>query len=290
MPKTLIVYFSQAGSTAKVAKAVATGLRHAGHQVDLNELTTGKPPSPTGYDAFGIGTPVYAFRAPFNVLRYLDGLPQLSGLPFFVLLQSSGFEVDAGNAVRDALRRKGGREVGFLKGKGADYFYAWIRHGILYAHEHPTRDGLQAAEAFGEAVADRVAGAAYQPPPPDPKPPALFRFARASMNEWVVRNVVSRGFRVRADVCTACGTCVDVCPTGNIRADARGRPVWGRDCIACAYCDLRCPVEAIHSPLRWRAFEPLLNAIERKALNWPGVTHARVKLEGGEVKRLSGDA
>ena len=290
MTKTLIVYFSQAGSTAKVANAVATGLRGAGHQVDVHDLTTGKPPSPARYDALGVGTPVYAFRAPFNVLRYLDGLPQLNGLPFFVLLQSAGLEADAGNAVRDALRRKGGREVGFLKGKGADYFYAWIRHGILFAHEHPTPEGLQAAEAFGRDVADRVAGAPYQPPPPDPKAPTLFRFARASMNEWVVRNVVSRGFSVRADVCTACGTCVDVCPTGNIQADARGRPVWGRDCIACAYCDLRCPVEAVRSPIRWSSFAPLLNAIERKALNWPGVTHARVKLEGGEVKRTAGDA
>ena len=286
MPKTLIVYFSQAGSTAKVAGAVAAGLRSVGHEVDLHDLTAGAPPSPLGYDAFGVGTPVYAFRPPFNVLRYLDGLPELSGLPYFVLLQSAGLEADAGNAVRGALRRKGGREVGYFKGKGADYFYAWIRHGILFSPEHPTPEGLQAAEAFGEAIADRVAGAPYQPPPPDPKAPALFRFARASMNAWVVRNIVSRGFRVRADVCTACGTCVDVCPTGNIQADARGRPVFGRDCIACAYCDLRCPVEAIHSPIRWRSFAPLLNAIERKALDWPGVSYARVKLEAGEVKRV----
>ena len=288
MPKTLIVYFSQAGSTAKVANAVAGGLRGAGHQVDVHDLTTGKPPSPTGYDAFGIGTPVYVFRPPFNVSRYLDGMPPLKGLPFFVLLQSVGAEGDAGNAVRDTLRRKGGREVGFLKGKGADHALPWIRHGILFAHDHPTPEGLQAAEAFGRAVAERVAGAPYQPPPPDPKPPALWRFARASTNAWVVRNVVSRGFRVRADVCTACGKCVEVCPTGNIQADARGRPVWGRDCIACAYCDLRCPVEAIRSPLRWRAFAPLLNTLERGFVTW--IPHARVKLEGGEVKRIAGDA
>jgi flavodoxin/NAD-dependent dihydropyrimidine dehydrogenase PreA subunit len=288
MPKTLIVYFSQAGSTAKVANAVATGLRGAGHEVDLHELTTGPPPSPLGYDAFGIGTPVYVFRPPFNVARYLEGLPQLNGLPVFVLLQSVGAEGDAGNAVRDALRRKGGREVGFLKGKGADYALQWIRHGILFAHEHPNPEGLQAAEAFGRAVAERVAGAPYQPPPPDPPPPALWRFARASTNAWVVRNVVSRGFRVRADVCTACGKCVEVCPTRNIQADARGRPVWGRDCIACAYCDLRCPVEAIRSPLRWPAFAPLLNALERGFVTW--IPHTRVKLEGGEVKRIAGDA
>ena len=289
MKKTLITYFSQAGSTRKVAQAVAAGLRGAGHEVDLHDLTAGTPPSPVGYDAFGVGTPVYFARAPFNVSRYLDGLPDLNGLPFFVLLQSAGLEVDAGNAVRGTLTRMGGREVGFLKGKGADYLLAWIRRGIFFSPEHPTPEGLQAAEAFGEAIADRVAGATYQPPPPDPKPSALWRFARAASNEWLTRNVVSRGFRVRADVCTACGVCVEVCPTGNIHADARGRPVWGRDCIACYYCDLRCPVEAIQSPLRWRSFAPLLNAIERKALKWPGVKYARVKLEGGEVKRVSGD-
>ena len=290
MKKTLIVYFSQAGSTRKVAQAVAAGLRGAGHEVDLHDLTAGTPPSPVGYDAFGVGTPVYAFRPPFNVLRFLDGLPQLNSLPCFVLLQSGGIEADAGNAVRGTLTRKGGREVGFLKSKGTSYFLHWLRHGFLFSPEHPTQEALQAAEAFGMAIADRVAGAAYQPPPPDPRAATLFRIARASTNAWVVRNVVSRGFRVRADVCTACGTCVEVCPTGNIHADARGRPVWGRDCIVCAYCDLRCPVEAIQSPMRWRSFAPLLNALERKVLTWPGVKYARVKLEGGEVKRVSGDA
>jgi len=234
-----------------------------------------------------MGTPVYVMRPPFNVSRYLDGLPELNGLPFFVLLQSAGLEADAGNTVRETLTHKGGREVGFLKGKGADYLYAWIRRGILFSPEHPTPEGLQAAQAFAEAVAERVAGAPYQPPPPDPKAPALFRFARASTNAWVTRNVVSRGFRVHADVCTAGGTCIDVCPTGNIQADTHGRPVWGHDCIGCAYCDLRCPVEAIRSPLRWRSFAPLLNVVERRALYWPGVDHARVKLVGVEVKRIT---
>jgi len=287
MKRTLIVYFSQAGSTRKVAQSVAAGLRGAGHEVDLHDLTTGPPPSPIGYDAFGVGTPVYLFRPPFNVSHYLDGLPDLSGLPFFVLLQSAGLEADAGNAVRGTLTRKGGREVGFLKGKGADYALPWMRRGILFSPEHPTPEGLQAAEAFGEAIAHRIAGAPYEPPPPDPKPPAMWRFGRAASNEWLTRTVFSRGFRVLPDVCISCGLCVDVCPTNNITQDARGRPVWGRDCILCTYCDLRCPVEAIRSPVRWSAFVPVLNAVERDARST--LSHARVKLEGGEVKRASGD-
>jgi len=287
MKKTLITYFSQAGSTRKVAQAVAAGLRGAGHEVDLHDLTNGTPPSPTGYDAFGVGTPVYLFRPPFNVSRYLNGLPDLNGLPFFVLQQSAGIPGDAGNAVRGTLTRKGGREVGFLKGLGADYALPWLRRGILFSHEHPTSEGLEAAEAFGESIADRVAGAPYQPPPPDPQPPALWRFGRAASNEWLTRTVFSRGFRVLPDACIACDICFEVCPTGNIQPDANGRPVWGRDCILCSYCDMRCPVEAIRSPVRWRSFAPLLNAVERDALD--ALDHTRVKLEGGEVKHADGD-
>ena len=59
----------------------------------------------------------------------------------------------------------------------------------------------------------------------------------------------------------------------------------GRDCIACAYCDLRCPVEAIHSPLRWRSFAPLLHAIERRLLKWPGVARPERAPEGDRTTR-----
>jgi len=44
MAKSLIVYFSQGGTTAKVAEAIASGLRSKNHQVDLHNMNDGKPP------------------------------------------------------------------------------------------------------------------------------------------------------------------------------------------------------------------------------------------------------
>ena len=35
MPKCLIVYFSQTGTTARVAESIAAGVRGAGYEVDL---------------------------------------------------------------------------------------------------------------------------------------------------------------------------------------------------------------------------------------------------------------
>lgn len=47
-------------------------------------------------------------------------------------------------------------------------------------------------------------------------------------------------------LCTACGDCVEVCPTGCLAMAARGpwlaRPA---DCISCSACALICPTDAI---------------------------------------------
>ena len=46
------------------------------------------------------------------------------------------------------------------------------------------------------------------------------------------------------DTCTSCGTCVTVCPAGNIRME-NDRPVFLDRCELCCACLNFCPVEAI---------------------------------------------
>jgi flavodoxin len=75
MSKSLIVYFSQGGTTARVAESIAAGLRAAGWQPDLCNLKDEKPPEISGYDLIGIGSPVNYYRPPFNVTDYVRSLP-----------------------------------------------------------------------------------------------------------------------------------------------------------------------------------------------------------------------
>ena len=49
------------------------------------------------------------------------------------------------------------------------------------------------------------------------------------------------------DHCTACGTCVAVCPVGNVRLDEAGRPTWLHRCEQCMACIQLCPVQAIQA-------------------------------------------
>ncbi len=48
-----------------------------------------------------------------------------------------------------------------------------------------------------------------------------------------------------SDACISCGTCVKVCPQGNIRL-VGGKPQFGTDCIGCLSCVQLCPKQAIN--------------------------------------------
>jgi ferredoxin/flavodoxin len=45
--------------------------------------------------------------------------------------------------------------------------------------------------------------------------------------------------------CTSCGTCVKICPRGNITLQ-NGKPAFGQNCEACSACIQFCPEKAIH--------------------------------------------
>ncbi len=107
MSKSLIVYFSQGGTTARVAEYIAIGLRVAGYQVDLCNMKDEQPPDLSGYDLLGIGSPAYYYRPPFNVMDYVNSLPDFGGLPAFVFVVHGTYRGDTGNTIRHVLARKG---------------------------------------------------------------------------------------------------------------------------------------------------------------------------------------
>ena len=84
--KALIVYFSQSGANGRVGEAISSGLQERGYRVDTWNLKEGDPPDPLNYVLPGIGSPVYYYNVPLNVVHFLERLPSLSGIPAFVFL------------------------------------------------------------------------------------------------------------------------------------------------------------------------------------------------------------
>jgi flavodoxin len=139
MSKSLIVYFSQGGTTARVAESIATGLHTAEYRVDLCNMKDEPPPDLGGYDLLGIGSPTYYWRPPFNVMDYVDSLPDLDGLPAFVFLLHNTYRGDAGNPIRHTLARKGAQEVGYFHCYGADSGLPYRKAGYLFQPGHHSR-------------------------------------------------------------------------------------------------------------------------------------------------------
>jgi len=287
MTRALIVFFSQTGTTARVADAIAAGLRAVGCHVDLCRLGDG-PPDPAGYDLLGIGLPTYYYRPPFNVTDYVSGLPRLEGIAFLTFVLHGTYRGDAGNAIRSALAAKGAREVGYFACRGADMYVGYLKEGYLFSPDHPTPDELAAAGAFGGEVAARLSGEPYTRPRNDRRPSMVYRLERLLANRWLASNVYSRLFAVRHDLCTSCGLCIRLCPTGNLREGEEGRPIWGRDCLLCLTCELRCPADAITSPSSWPLLRPFAIYNVRQASRDSSLDYELVTHRQGRTRPLHG--
>jgi len=276
MPRCLIVYFSQTGSTALVAGKISDGLHGAGWDVDLHNMNGQRPPDVGGYDMLGVGSPVYYFRTPFNVSAYLGRLPALNGLPAFVFVTYGALRFDGANAIRRALASRGAREVGYFQAHGSDLYVGYLKEGYLFSPGHPAAAELAGAERFGQDVAAHVGGKGYARPEDDRPAPFIYRLERFLTGRWFASNVFSRLFRVDKGKCNACGVCVRLCPNGNIAESRGGLPVWGRDCLLCLTCELRCPEEAVTSPANWTLFRPFMIYNTRQAAREPSVDHVRI--------------
>jgi flavodoxin/Pyruvate/2-oxoacid:ferredoxin oxidoreductase delta subunit len=286
MPRSLVVYFSQGGTTARVAESIAAGLRAMEWQVTLCNLKDTKPPAFDGYDLLGIGAPAYYYRAPFKVMDYLNNLPRLDGLPTLVFVLYGTYMGDTGNAIRRVLSRKGAREVGYFHCYGADFYLPYLKQGYLFSPDHPTAEELSRAESFGREAAGRIASHEYARAKEDPSPAIMYRLERFLTNRWLTKQVWSRLFRVDDKRCTSCGLCINLCPTGNIIEGKQGRPTLGRKCLLCLTCEMECPEEAITSPPTGPLFRPFVIYNVRHASRDPSLEHVRVKHSQGRTRRV----
>ena len=286
MAKSLIVYFSQGGTTTKVAESIATGLRREGYEVDLYSIKEKQQLDLSGYDLLGIGSPVYFYRPPFIVTDYLNSLPGLGGLPTFSFVLHGTYRFDTGKSIRRVLARKGAHEVGYFHCYGADFYLGYLKEGYLFSPDHPTPAELSLAEDFGSQVAGRVAGKPYSWAEEDRPPTLIYRLERFFMNRWFVEQVYSRMFKVDKKSCNACGLCMKICPRANISEDKDGYPVWGRNCLLCLTCELKCPKDAITTPVSWPLIRPFMIYNVRHASRDPSLDYVRVTHSKGRTQRI----
>jgi flavodoxin/Pyruvate/2-oxoacid:ferredoxin oxidoreductase delta subunit len=286
MSKSLIVYYSQSGTTEKVAISIADGLLAAGYKSDLHNIKNGKPPDTNKYNLLGIGFPVYYYRPPFNIIDYLTSLPNLSGLPVFIFLLQGTYRFDAAKQARVILNRKGAWVIGYFHCYGADYFLGYLKQGYLFSYEHPTLYELSQAQSFGYELIAYTNKETYIGSEGEMPPSLLYRIERFLLNRWLVRYFFSRTFHIDKTKCTMCGKCVKLCPVSNIVIGKDDYPVWGSKCLLCLTCEMKCPESVITSAVDWFLLRPFFWYNVRQASLDSSIDHVKVVHRFGKTLLL----
>jgi flavodoxin/NAD-dependent dihydropyrimidine dehydrogenase PreA subunit len=217
MKKVLIAYFSQGNTTKAVAKNISTGVESKQFHVDLYNIADGDPPDIDGYDMIGIGSPVYIYRPPFNVMKFIKTLPELNGRPFFVFILFGTKPGDTGNLIRDALTHKGGKEIGYKKFKGADFYLGYLQRGFLFSPDNPNKNELEIATNYGQEIVNTFSEDNYVKPDRDCGPGIIYTIENLITKKILVKYVYSYFFKADMEKCNSCGICIKECANNNIQ-------------------------------------------------------------------------
>jgi len=241
--KVAVVYFSQTGNTERVARAAARGLEATGAAVDLMRLEETDPAVLRDYDLFGLGTPVFYYKLPFNVARFIGAMRGMKGKHAFGFLTHGGHTGNSLLRMQRRLAKKGVVLVDTFKCLGYDTYPPFI--GTDRQLGHPDEAELSAAAAFGGGLIerrDRIRSGETGLIPTFRKRKGRWHRLSLLLTRPVVA-LISPRKRVDAEKCTKCGVCVENCPTGNIRLAPY--PKFASKCVYCYWCERVCPEHAI---------------------------------------------
>jgi ferredoxin len=270
-----ILLHTTTGNTRLLARLAADRLRRAGHDCTIHDVVKHPaPPSLEDTELLVVACPTMYFRPTLVIERFLERLPRsATPRPAILLATAGGMPGAHFDILAERLREKGWI---CLAAHWVPFVNNWPPHRALSERIRLARPLLRAIDrrlpglrwylhwlwpGIGDPRAedrdafvrfiDRLARAwptadLSTAPPPD-------RLCQASSaSKWIGHRLGPREMRLATDVridprrCTACGTCVGVCPVGCITRDHdRAVPRVGQGCTGCWACFQHCADHAI---------------------------------------------
>ena len=245
-----LVYFSPTGTTQKVLDSIAQGIS-AGDVEHINltlpEGTQQAIPSFTDELVF-IGAPVYGGRLPVDAVRRFKQLKANQTLAILIVLYGNREFEDALLELKHLAI-----ELGFVPVAGGAFIgeHSYASENLPIANGRPDELDVQKAIDFGSKIKDAVTALPSLDAKMDLEIPGSFPYEASGARPMAIAPIT------KEDLCTLCGTCVDVCPTAAISMNDSVTTTIER-CIRCCACIKSCPENA-------RAIE---DSMWEKIANW----------------------
>ncbi|HWQ63416.1 MAG TPA: EFR1 family ferrodoxin [Methanospirillum sp.] len=236
--KTTLYYFTGTGNTLVVARNIAAILGDT-DLVPIAALMKEKKNITTPEGRIGIFCPVYDMGIPVMVREFLQVFSISADSYLFAVLTLGGTGASALKMIDRAVKSHNGRGInaGFMVRMPGNFPPISVP---------PTgekqRSILAKAEKDCNRIAEEIRNNRVVHPGMTPGS-SLLQFI---LYEPFAKNVHNAGEKFSvSDACTSCGTCVSVCPSGNITLNDK-LPVYADRCELCCACLNYCPVQAIN--------------------------------------------
>ncbi|MCK9632159.1 MAG: EFR1 family ferrodoxin [Methanoregula sp.] len=238
--KTIIYYFTGTGNSLAAAKKIAAVLGDC-ELVPVASLEKTRGDITPQADRVGIVCPVYFSGLPLMVASFAERLdPAAVKYLFCIMTHGGGGESAALRQLDSILRKRQGRglDAGFGVAMPGNYILMYEPMTV-----EKQREILQKADSVIGDIAGAVGRCEKRSLPSSLINRVLYSIAYPYFRSHVRKG--DKKFTV-TDKCTACGTCVAICPSNNIEL-VNDRPVWKHQCELCCGCIHTCPVQAIQA-------------------------------------------
>ncbi len=240
--RAAIFSFSQTGATEQIAGGIVTGLQDRGVPCEVLDLLKVQPEAAGEADLIGIGSPVFYYKEPVVVRRFIEQLPKADRRPAFTFITHGGNPVNTLRRMQKLLEKRGYVVLNSLSCAGYDTYPMFLR--VWRQWGHPSDKEMELARDFGRQLVDEIRLLREEPHYVEPSYPFVggkyllmsMLFAGGRMKHFFPRPAP------RKEICTRCGVCARNCPMGCI--SMAPYPVVGQDCMWCYLCERICPVQA----------------------------------------------
>jgi flavodoxin/NAD-dependent dihydropyrimidine dehydrogenase PreA subunit len=253
--KSVIVYYSATGSTAKIARAIHRGMKETMETCDIIPVKKANPGDMQGYDLIVIGGPVWHCRDTVNLRQFIYNMPVMEGKMCAMFCCHGALPVGFFAQVASVLKTKRMSIIGW-----EDWFVD-VKQVLHMPYPYPTSGhpddiDLKEAEDFGREIAARAARIAAGEKGLIPELPKrgsngedlwslrIFSKSQAGLPDMFSKIPNKRTINVSKCSYPECTACIDNCIV-NCFDFSINPPVQKSGCIGCDICDKICPRGAI---------------------------------------------